>query len=101
VWKLWTEGKALDMVDTTLDQSYPPEIALKCIQIGLLCVQENVNKRPSMLEVVFMLGNEAPICPPQKPAFLFNGNQDDLQESSTSGGGSSINEVTATTISAR
>ena len=53
-----------------------------------------------MLEVVFMPGNEAPIRPPQKPAFLFNGNQD-LQESSTSGGGSSVNEVTATTIIGR
>jgi len=53
-----------------------------------------------MLEVVFMLCNETPLRAPQKPAFLFNGSQD-LQESSTSGGGSSINEVTETTISAR
>ncbi|XLT87852.1 hypothetical protein HN873_009605, partial [Arachis hypogaea] len=100
VWKLWTEGRALDVVDSTLGQSYPPEIALRCIQIGLLCVQESVNNRPSMLEVVFMLRNEAPICSPQKPAFLFNGNLD-MKDSSTSGGGSSVNEVTVTTISAR
>ncbi|XP_020972214.1 G-type lectin S-receptor-like serine/threonine-protein kinase RKS1 isoform X3 [Arachis ipaensis] len=100
VWKLWTEGRALDVVDSTLGQSYPPEIALRCIQIGLLCVQESINNRPSMLEVVFMLCNEAPICSPQKPAFLFNGNLD-MKDSSTSGGGSSVNEVTVTTISAR
>ncbi|XP_027348376.1 uncharacterized protein LOC113859914 [Abrus precatorius] len=91
VWTLWTEGKALDMVDTTLDQSYPPNLVLRCIQIGLLCVQENATNRPSMLDVVFMLSNETPLCLPQKPAFLFNGNQG-LKESSTSGGGSSINE---------
>jgi hypothetical protein len=53
-----------------------------------------------MSEVVFMLCNETPLCQPQKPAFLFNGNHD-LQDSSTSGGGSSINEVTETTISGR
>ncbi|TKY59366.1 G-type lectin S-receptor serine/threonine-protein kinase [Spatholobus suberectus] len=100
VWILWTEGRALDIVDSTLGQSYPPALVLRCIQIGLLCVQENAINRPSMLEVVFMLGNETPLSPPQKPAFLFNGNQD-LPESSPSGGGSSINEVTATTISAR
>ncbi|KAJ1375461.1 Serine-threonine/tyrosine-protein kinase, catalytic domain [Sesbania bispinosa] len=100
VWMLWTEGRALDIVDSTLGQSYPPALVLRCIQIGLLCVQENAINRPSMLEVVFMLGNEAPLCSPQKPAFLFNVNQD-LQESSTSGGACSINEVTTTTISAR
>ncbi|KAK7362982.1 hypothetical protein VNO77_05107 [Canavalia gladiata] len=99
-WMLWTEGKALDIVDSTLGQSYPSALVLRCIQIGLLCVQENATNRPSMLEVVFMLGNETPLCPPLKPAFLFVGNQN-LQESSTSRGGSSINEVTETTISAR
>ncbi|KAK2350681.1 G-type lectin S-receptor serine/threonine-protein kinase RKS1 [Trifolium repens] len=101
VWTLWTEGRALDTVDSTLNQSYPPTaIVLRCIQIGLLCVQENAMNRPTMSEVVFMLCNETPLCQPQKPAFLFIGNQD-LQESSTSGGGSSINELTETTISAR
>ncbi|CAI8618091.1 unnamed protein product [Vicia faba] len=100
VWTLWTEEKALDIVDLALNKSYPSDIVLKCIQIGLLCVQENATNRPSMLEVVLMLANETPLFPPQKPAFLLIGNQV-LQESSTSGGSSSINELTETTISAR
>ncbi|KAK2383217.1 S-locus lectin protein kinase family protein [Trifolium repens] len=100
VWILWTEGRALDTVDLTLNQSYPYAIVMRCIQIGLLCVQENAMNRPTMTEVVFMLCNETPLCQPQKPAFLFNGKQD-LQESSTSRGGSSINEITETIISAR
>jgi len=95
---LWTEGRALDIVDSTLAQSYSAALVLRCIQIGLLCVQENAANRPSLSEVVFMLGNETALSRPQKPAFLLNG---DLVESSTSGGGSSINEVTATTVSAR
>ncbi|KEH31161.1 putative protein kinase RLK-Pelle-DLSV family [Medicago truncatula] len=98
VWTLWTEGRALDTVDPALNQSYPSAIVLRCIQIGLLCVQENAINRPSMLDVVFMLCNETPLLPPLKPAFLFNGNHE-LQEPSTSG--SSINELTETTISAR
>jgi len=97
---LWTEGRALDIVDSTLSQSYSAALVLRCIQIGLLCVQENAADRPSLSEVVFMLGNETPLSPPQKPAFLFNGDRD-WPEPSTSGGGSSINEVTATTIIAR
>lgn len=96
---LWTEGRALDIVDSTLGQSYPPDVVLRCIQIGLLCVQENAVNRPSMLEVVFMLGNETPLRGPQKPAFLFNGNRD--SQESSSGGGSSVNEITVTTIGAR
>ncbi|CAL5213473.1 unnamed protein product [Lathyrus oleraceus] len=100
VWTLWTEGRALDIVDPALNQFCPSAIVLRCIKIGLLCVQENAMNRPSMLEVVFMLSNETPLIPPQKPAFLFKGNQD-LQESSTSGGCSSINELTETIISAR
>ncbi|KAK7400459.1 hypothetical protein VNO78_11667 [Psophocarpus tetragonolobus] len=100
VWILWTERKALDIVDSTLCQSYPHDLVLRCIQIGLLCVQENAIDRPSMLKVVFMLGNETPLSPPKKPAFLLNGSQD-LPEPSTSGGGSSINEVTDTTMSPR
>jgi len=88
------------MVDQALNNSYPSAIVLRCIQIGLLCVQENAIDRPSMLDVVFMLCNETPLCPPLKPAFLLNSNQE-LQESSASGGGSSINELTETTISAR
>jgi hypothetical protein len=63
-------------------------------------VQENAMSRPTMSEVIFMLGNETPLCQPQKPAFLFNGNHD-LQDSSTSEGGYSINELTETTFSAR
>ncbi|XP_047149355.1 G-type lectin S-receptor-like serine/threonine-protein kinase RKS1 [Vigna umbellata] len=100
VWILWTEGMALDIVDSTLSQSYSPALVLRCIQIGLLCVQENAENRPSLSEVAFMLSNETPLSPPQKPAFLFHGDRD-CPEPSTSGGGSSINEVTATTIIAR
>ncbi|KAK2350673.1 G-type lectin S-receptor serine/threonine-protein kinase RKS1 [Trifolium repens] len=100
VWTLWTEGKAPDIVDPVLNRPYSAAVVLRCIQIGLLCVQENAMNRPSMLEVVFMLCNESRLCPPQKPAFLFNGNQN-LQDSPTSGGGSSMNGITETTISAR
>ena len=98
MWILWTEGRALDIVDSTLPQSYSPALVLRCIQVGLLCVQENAANRPSLSEVVLMLGNETPLSAPQKPAFLLNG---DLPDSLTSRGGSSINEITATTVSAR
>ncbi|XP_028791034.1 G-type lectin S-receptor-like serine/threonine-protein kinase At1g11410 [Neltuma alba] len=99
VWDLWREGKALEIMDSTLGESYPLDVALRCIQIGLLCVQESAFYRPSVLEVIFMLGNEVTLPSPRKPAFLFNSNVEH-SESSTSGD-PSINNVTTTTISAR
>lgn len=95
---MWIEGKALDIVDSSLGQSYPTHEAMRCIQIGLLCVQENAIDRPTMLEVVFMLGNETTLQRPKKAAFSFKNNAPD---SSTSRGASSVNDVTVTIIEAR
>ncbi|XP_028791108.1 G-type lectin S-receptor-like serine/threonine-protein kinase At1g11410 [Neltuma alba] len=99
VWDLWREEKALEIVDSTLGESYPLDIALRCIQIGLLCVQESALYRPSMLEVVFMLGNEVTIPSPHKPAFLFNSNIENSESSAS--GDPSVNTISDTTISAR
>ncbi|KAI4296557.1 hypothetical protein L6164_036506 [Bauhinia variegata] len=97
VWDLWRQQKALDMVDSTLGHSFPPAVVLRCIHIGLLCVQESHMNRPSMWEVVFMLRNQSTLPRPKKPAFILNHNEDNPE----SLGGSSVNEVTCTTMYAR
>uniref|UniRef100_A0A6N2M4Q4 non-specific serine/threonine protein kinase n=1 Tax=Salix viminalis TaxID=40686 RepID=A0A6N2M4Q4_SALVM len=71
VWELWGQEKALEIVDPSLKELYHPHEALKCIRIGLLCVEEDAMNRPSMLAVVFMLSNETEIPSPKQPAFLF------------------------------
>uniref|UniRef100_A0A6N2KS39 non-specific serine/threonine protein kinase n=1 Tax=Salix viminalis TaxID=40686 RepID=A0A6N2KS39_SALVM len=72
VWGLWKEDRALEIVDSSLQVLYHPQEALKCIKIGLLCVQEDAMDRPSMLAVVFMLNsNETTIPSPKQPAFTF------------------------------
>ncbi|XP_009369833.2 LOW QUALITY PROTEIN: G-type lectin S-receptor-like serine/threonine-protein kinase At1g11410 [Pyrus x bretschneideri] len=98
IWDLWTEGKVLDIVDLSLNQSYSTHEVMRCIQIGLLCVQENATDRPTMLDVVFMLGNETNLPHPKKAAFSFKTGGPD---SSTSRGASSVNDVTVTVIEAR
>ncbi|KAL6197536.1 hypothetical protein ACLB2K_033144 [Fragaria x ananassa] len=73
VWELWNEGRALDIVDSTL-KSYESNEVLRCIQVALLCVQEDSKDRPSMSAVVFMLSGEAsPSSPPspKQPAFVY------------------------------
>ncbi|PNY09897.1 cysteine-rich receptor-like protein kinase 10-like protein [Trifolium pratense] len=67
-WNLWSEGKGLELVDPLIENSYVPSEVLKCIQIGLLCVQDNAADRPTMSSVVHMLGSDnvtlpSPICP--------------------------------------
>ncbi|KAM3371347.1 hypothetical protein ACQJBY_018636 [Aegilops geniculata] len=58
-WELWEQNRIIELLDTTivpLPKSEPeilPELK-RCIQIGLLCVQEMPDDRPAMSEVVAM-----------------------------------------------
>ena len=101
-WDLWMEGKALDIVDSSLGQAYPAHEVSRCIQIGLLCVQEQATDRPTMVEIVFMLGNETTLPAPNKPAFINRKNINNGQDSSNSAGApGSINDVTISELEAR
>ncbi|RXH99319.1 hypothetical protein DVH24_011644 [Malus domestica] len=97
IWDLWTEGKVLDIIDSSLNQSYSTHEVKRYIQIGLLCVQEYPTDWTTMLDVVFMLGNETTLPCPKKAAFSLKNSGSD---SSTSKGASSINDVTVTNIEA-
>jgi hypothetical protein len=73
-WQLWNEGKVLELIEPAiLDESYPPSEVLRCIHVGLLCVQEQATDRPTMLDVVSMLLNETyQLSSPKQPAFFIN-----------------------------
>ena len=44
---------------------------MKCMHIGLLCVQESVADRPTMASVVHMLNSDSVTLPePSKPGFF-------------------------------
>lgn len=46
---------------------------LKCIQIGLLCIQEKSEDRPTMHDVLLMLANESIMIPqPKQPGFCYD-----------------------------
>ncbi|PRQ30494.1 putative non-specific serine/threonine protein kinase [Rosa chinensis] len=69
-WELWNEGAELAFKDPTLGDSYHEDQLLRCIHVGLLCVEENGADRPTMLEVISMLTSEGMSLPtPTKPAF--------------------------------
>ncbi|CAH9130885.1 unnamed protein product [Cuscuta epithymum] len=72
VWNFWREERPLDMIDPSLGASYEEREVLRCIHVGLLCVQAFPNHRPTMLEVVFMLSNETTLPHPNPPGFVIN-----------------------------
>ena len=82
--------------------SFESEV-LRCIQIGLLCVQEKAKDRPNMSSVVLMLGNETMMLSPMQPAFC-SGKEKCLDHSHVSTDGivcCSTNEITMTRMEAR
>ncbi|KAL9239262.1 hypothetical protein vseg_013602 [Gypsophila vaccaria] len=70
VWKLWAEGDAGSIIDPIIsDPLYKQEVD-RSIQVGLLCVQENVNDRPSMSTVISMFSSDIADLPlPKEPGF--------------------------------
>ena len=92
VWRHWSLGSVLQLLD-----GYPAEEPdrlemLRCIHIGLLCVQEDPQLRPRMASVLLMLGNRiVTMSPPAKPAFVVP-----TGEPSTS-----INKVSVSDLEAR
>ncbi|KAM3749434.1 hypothetical protein ACB098_05G185100 [Castanea mollissima] len=73
-WKKWKDGTTSNLIDPTLRTDSTTEI-MKCIHIGLLCVQENMVKRPTMASVVLMLNSESmTLSIPSRPAFTMDCN---------------------------
>jgi len=54
-WKLWTEDRAAEFMDPSLGRLYSKDEAWRCYHVGLLCVQENPDARPTMSSVLLML----------------------------------------------
>ncbi|KAJ8761574.1 hypothetical protein K2173_004350 [Erythroxylum novogranatense] len=66
-WKSWREGKCENLIDPTFKNGSRTEM-IRCIHIGLLCVQENVADRPTMTSVVLMLNSHSITLPvPSQP----------------------------------
>ncbi|XP_049414227.1 G-type lectin S-receptor-like serine/threonine-protein kinase At4g27290 isoform X2 [Solanum stenotomum] len=85
-WLLWSEGNALELIDECIKESFSESQVLRCIQVGLLCVQKLPEDRPTMASVVFWLGNEGLVLPqPKKPGFFIERNTTESAESSDEG----------------
>ncbi|KAI3962707.1 hypothetical protein MKW92_012921 [Papaver armeniacum] len=79
-WILWNEGNPFELMEPGLgDSSYASfQEVLRCIQVGLLCVQKLPEDRPCMSSVVFMLSSEnSLLLEPKQPGFFVERGLDD------------------------
>ncbi|XP_062008418.1 G-type lectin S-receptor-like serine/threonine-protein kinase At4g27290 isoform X1 [Rosa rugosa] len=99
-WRLWNEGRPLELIDSWLESSCNlSEVeVLRCIQVGLLCVQHNPEDRPSMASVVIMLGTDIALAQPKQPGFFM---EKEHKASPDIGNESSTYEVSISLLEAR
>ncbi|KAK4588032.1 hypothetical protein RGQ29_019142 [Quercus rubra] len=69
-WHLWNEEKAMELIDPSIQDSCSRDEVLRCIHLGMLCVQDSASQRPTMSSVVLMLESEGATLPlPRQPTF--------------------------------
>lgn len=93
----------MELIDSSIGNSYSPSEVLRCIQVGLLCVQERAEDRPTMSSVVLMLSSENATMPqPKNPGFCLGRNPAENDSSSSKQDSScTVNQVTVTMLDGR
>ncbi|XP_028807631.1 G-type lectin S-receptor-like serine/threonine-protein kinase At4g27290 isoform X2 [Neltuma alba] len=99
-WRLWNEGIPLKFADGRLGKSCVESEVVRCIHIGLLCLQYHADDRPDMPSVVIMLSSEGVLPKPKEPGFLLE-NIAVKGESSNNHTTPSSNETSITLLEAR
>ncbi|KAH9803132.1 G-type lectin S-receptor-like serine/threonine-protein kinase [Citrus sinensis] len=69
-WKLWNKGMPSQLIDACIQDSCNFAEVIRCIHIGLLCVQQHPEDRPCMPSVILMLGSETVLSQPKQPGYL-------------------------------
>ncbi|XP_028761836.1 G-type lectin S-receptor-like serine/threonine-protein kinase SD1-1 [Neltuma alba] len=101
-WKLWIEKRPMDLMDEQLQDSVISSELLRCIQVGLLCVQQRPEDRPNMSTVILMLNGEKSLPNPGEPGFYIGSDNQPLADSTIrSSGECSINEASNSTLEPR
>ncbi|XP_034698090.1 G-type lectin S-receptor-like serine/threonine-protein kinase At1g11300 isoform X2 [Vitis riparia] len=101
-WKLWNEHNIEALIDGSISEACFQEEILRCIHVGLLCVQEFVRDRPSISTVVSMLCSEiAHLPPPKQPAFTERQIARDTESSEHNQNNCSVDRASITTVQGR
>ncbi|KAL5714078.1 hypothetical protein ACHQM5_016087 [Ranunculus cassubicifolius] len=69
-WNKLIDKKALELVDQSIEKPFSESEVVKCIHVGLLCVQKFPDDRPTMSTVLSMLNSDgANLRQPKQPGF--------------------------------
>ncbi|CAH8359049.1 unnamed protein product [Eruca vesicaria subsp. sativa] len=80
-WRLWRDGSPLEIVDPSFQENCQVNETSRCVHIALLCVQEEVEDRPTMSEIVQMLTTSSIALPvPQPPGFFLRMKPEKVRE---------------------
>ncbi|KAI7738177.1 hypothetical protein M8C21_007560 [Ambrosia artemisiifolia] len=102
IWNLWKEGNALELVDESIGIEFSHDEVLRCIQVGLLCVQEHAEDRPNMSKVLLMLSSDAVNLPqPKYPGFGLGKRGSEKGSSSKQDESLTLNELSVTILDGR
>ncbi|XP_013664124.2 cysteine-rich receptor-like protein kinase 10 isoform X1 [Brassica napus] len=72
-WRLWNNGTALDLVDPIIVDNCNKSEVVRCIHIGLLCVQEDPIDRPALSTILVMFTSNTMNLPvPRRPGFFYH-----------------------------
>ena len=101
-WDLWEEGQAIQLMDQTLIDSYVHDEVMRCIHIGILCVEEDADDRPTMSNIISMLINRsARLSLPKRPAFYTRRKMLEAKTTYKESYAYSINEITISELDQR
>nr|XP_043619430.1 receptor-like serine/threonine-protein kinase SD1-8 [Erigeron canadensis] len=101
-WRLWNEGNPLELLDASIGAEFSTGEVLRCIEIGLLCVQEHAEDRPNMSKVMLMLSSNTEAMPqPKYPGFSLGRRHSEVGSSSKQDESLTVNEATLTILDGR
>ncbi|KAL0012593.1 hypothetical protein SO802_007701 [Lithocarpus litseifolius] len=97
-WKLWNANNIMALIDPMISEPCFEMEILRCIHVGLLCVQDFAEDRPNVSVVISMLKSEIVDLPhPKQPAFTERKIALDTDSSQSC----SVNNVTVTMVQGR
>ncbi|XP_047306515.1 G-type lectin S-receptor-like serine/threonine-protein kinase At1g11330 [Impatiens glandulifera] len=101
-WNLWSAGDVGSLIDRKIAQEGFVMEIFRCIHVGLLCVQEFADDRPSVSLALSMLSSEMTNLPqPNQPPFTQKQNSSSHRISNQDEERCSVNQLTITMMNGR
>ncbi|KAG2308318.1 hypothetical protein Bca52824_028066 [Brassica carinata] len=68
-WESWLQTDGVDLLDQDIASSCSPVEVARCVQTGLLCIQQQAIDRPNIAQVVSMITTTTDLPRPKQPVF--------------------------------